>query len=79
MSETRSATGQQGSNQRASILTGSSTSTFEDRDATEEEINTLPHVVDKIPFSATLVIIAGAGERFTYFAIIAPWRKIWTV
>lgn len=45
------------------------------RDATEEEIKILPHVVDRIPFAAWAVILAGAAERFTYFGVIAPWRK----
>ena len=45
------------------------------RDATEEEIASLPHVTDKIPFAAWAVIIAGAGERFTYFGLITPWRR----
>jgi hypothetical protein len=61
--------------QRDSILTNSSNLTTEDRDATEEEINTLPLMVDKIPVAAWIVIVAGSCERFTYFGIIAPWRK----
>ncbi|KAK0666769.1 putative peptide transporter [Cercophora samala] len=45
------------------------------RDATEDEIATLPKVTDKIPFAAWAVIVAGAGERFTYFGLIAPWQN----
>ncbi|KEZ41454.1 hypothetical protein SAPIO_CDS7590 [Scedosporium apiospermum] len=46
------------------------------RDATQEEIDSLPHVADKLPFAAWAVILAGAFERFTYFGLIAPWH-IW--
>ncbi|KAI1908922.1 peptide transporter ptr2 [Ophidiomyces ophidiicola] len=45
------------------------------RDATEEEIKTLPHVIDRIPFAAWAVIFAGAAERFTYYGVIAPWQN----
>ncbi|KAK4174684.1 putative peptide transporter [Triangularia setosa] len=45
------------------------------RDATEDEIASLPTVTDKIPFAAWAVIVAGAGERFTYFGLIAPWQN----
>jgi hypothetical protein len=65
----------QKTNQRDSVLTNSSASTIEDRDATEEQINTLPLLVDKIPAAAWIVIVAGSCERFTYFGIITPWRK----
>jgi len=45
------------------------------REATQAEIDSLPHVADKVPFAAWAVILAGAAERFTYFGIISPWRK----
>ncbi|KAF2185753.1 hypothetical protein K469DRAFT_738776 [Zopfia rhizophila CBS 207.26] len=45
------------------------------RPATEEEIATLPHVIDCIPFAAWAAIFAGAFERFTYFGLIAPWQN----
>ncbi|KAK3997948.1 putative peptide transporter [Cladorrhinum sp. PSN332] len=54
---------------------GSAQDTTLPRDATEEEIASLPHVTDKIPFAAWAVIIAGAGERFTYFGLITPWQN----
>ncbi|KAL8836194.1 MAG: hypothetical protein Q9176_006455 [Flavoplaca citrina] len=44
------------------------------RDATEDEVATLPHVTDRIPIAAWIVILAGAAERATYFGVIAPWR-----
>ena len=44
------------------------------RDATEEEIEAFPHVVDRVPWAAWIVIFAGAAERFTYFGVLAPWR-----
>ena len=46
------------------------------RDATEDEINTLRHVTDRIPLAAWIVILAGAAERATYFGVIAPWRTL---
>ena len=42
------------------------------REATQAEIDCLPHVTDSVPFAAWAVIVAGAAERFTYFGIIAP-------
>jgi POT family proton-dependent oligopeptide transporter len=45
------------------------------RDATEEEIETLRHVIDHIPKAVWVVAFAGAAERFTYYAVTAPWRK----
>ena len=56
--------------------TDQSSASSNPRDATEEEITALPHVTDKIPFAAWAVIIAGAAERFTYFGLLAPWRKL---
>jgi hypothetical protein len=65
--------------QRAAPTTlepGNATSTteFERRDATEEEIQTLRHVVDTIPRVAWVALMIGAAERFTYYGITAPWR-----
>ncbi|KAL8980140.1 MAG: hypothetical protein Q9205_004699, partial [Flavoplaca limonia] len=45
------------------------------RDATEDEVATLPHVTDRIPIAAWIVILAGAAERATYFGVIAPWQN----
>lgn len=50
-------------------------SAFERRDATDEEIKTLRHVIDHLPLAVWIVAFAGAAERFTYYAITAPWRK----
>ena len=47
---------------------------FFPRDSTEDELKSLPHVVDRIPLRAWIVIIAAASERFTYFGVMAPWR-----
>jgi hypothetical protein len=47
---------------------------FQPRDATDEEIEKYPHITDKVPLSAWIVILAGAAERAAYFGIIAPWR-----
>lgn len=48
---------------------------FHPRDATEEEIQSLPHTVDSIPRAVWIVTIAGAAERFSYYAVSAPWRE----
>ncbi|KAI1503136.1 major facilitator superfamily domain-containing protein [Biscogniauxia marginata] len=45
------------------------------RPATNEEIDSLPHVIDHIPFRAWVVILAASAERFTYFGIMAPWQN----
>lgn len=48
---------------------------FQPRDATPSETSLYPHVTDKIPLSAWIVILAGAAERACYFGIIAPWQN----
>lgn len=53
----------------------SSTGTGLRRDATEEEIKTLRHVVDRIPRTVWIALMIGAVERFTYYCITPPWRK----
>lgn len=45
------------------------------RPATDEEIKDLPHVTDRVPRAAWIVIFAGALERAGYFGIIAPWQN----
>ncbi|OQD63785.1 hypothetical protein PENPOL_c009G00790 [Penicillium polonicum] len=47
----------------------------ERRDATEDERKTLPHVVDSIPLVVWIALVAGALERFTYYAVTAPWQN----
>jgi POT family proton-dependent oligopeptide transporter len=47
----------------------------EPRDATEEEVETLRHVVDTIPRGVWIALAVGACERFTFYAVSAPWRK----
>ena len=50
--------------------------TFQRRDATEDEINSLPHIVDNIPVAVWIAEFVGAAERFTYYGITTPWRKL---
>lgn len=45
------------------------------RPATDEEIKDLPHVTDRVPKAAWIVIFSGALERAGYFGIIAPWQN----
>ncbi|PGH16015.1 hypothetical protein AJ79_01995 [Helicocarpus griseus UAMH5409] len=47
----------------------------ERRDATENEIKTLPHVVDSVPFIVWVALVADASERFTFYAVSAPWQN----
>jgi hypothetical protein len=64
------------SNEKQAIVQTAATETlFQHRDATDDEIEKYPHITDKIPLSAWIVILAGAAERATYFGIIAPWRS----
>lgn len=49
------------------------------RDATEEEIDTLPRIVDRVPFAAWAAALIGSAERFSYYAIISIWRTSGTV
>lgn len=46
------------------------------RQATAEEIESLPHVIDSIPFLVWIALAAAAGDRFTFYAIAAPWREL---
>lgn len=52
-----------------------SKATWNRRDATEEEIRTLPHIIDEIPAAVWIAQFIGAAERFTYYGITAPWRE----
>ncbi|PQE29717.1 oligopeptide transporter protein [Rutstroemia sp. NJR-2017a WRK4] len=47
----------------------------ERRDATNEEIETLRHVVDTIPRNVWVALAIGACERFTFYAVSAPWQN----
>ncbi|KAK5659573.1 hypothetical protein OQA88_775 [Cercophora sp. LCS_1] len=45
------------------------------REATEEELATLPRVVDHIPLAAWAAALVGAAERFSYYAIVSIWQN----
>lgn len=47
----------------------------ERRDATEDEIRDLPHVVDTLPFIVWIALVASGAERFTFYAVTTPWRE----
>lgn len=47
----------------------------ERRDATEDEVKNLKHVVDSVPFAVWIALIASAAERFTFYAVSTPFRK----
>lgn len=44
---------------------------YERRDATEDDVKTLPHIVDPIPLAVWIALVAGALEGFTYYAVTA--------
>jgi hypothetical protein len=44
------------------------------REATEAEIQSLKPVVDKLPIAAWIVALVGTAERFSFYAVTAPWR-----
>ncbi|OAL57338.1 MFS general substrate transporter [Pyrenochaeta sp. DS3sAY3a] len=48
---------------------------MEKRDATENDINSLPQVSDKLPVSVYIALAGGAMERFAYFALTTPWQN----
>lgn len=45
------------------------------REATEDEIVNLQHVVDSVPAVVWVALVAAAAERFTFYAATTPWRK----
>lgn len=45
------------------------------RDATDEEIQRLRHVVDRLPRKVWIALLASGAERLTYYVISTPWRK----
>ncbi|KAM5434518.1 peptide transporter ptr2 [Microsporum canis] len=46
------------------------------REATEDEIVNLQHVVDSVPAVVWVALVAAAAERFTFYAATTPWRSI---
>ncbi|KAL2257918.1 hypothetical protein VTK26DRAFT_8974 [Humicola hyalothermophila] len=56
-------------------VVSSSEGCFQPRDATEDEIRSLPRVVDKIPLAAWAAAMVGAAERFSYYSIISIWQN----
>ncbi|KAI8157007.1 hypothetical protein K4K49_005986 [Colletotrichum sp. SAR 10_70] len=44
------------------------------RDATNDEIEKLPHVVDRLPPEAWVAALIGASERFSYYCFVSIWR-----
>ncbi|KAF3407214.1 Peptide transporter PTR2 [Talaromyces pinophilus] len=47
----------------------------ERRDATEDEIENLRHVVDSLPFIVWIALMASGAERFTFYAVTTPWQN----
>ncbi|KAB8244836.1 hypothetical protein BDV35DRAFT_406446 [Aspergillus flavus] len=47
---------------------------YERRDATQDEINELPHVADSISFVVWVALVVSGAERFLFYAATTPWR-----
>ncbi|KAL2707159.1 Peptide transporter PTR2 [Kluyveromyces marxianus] len=45
------------------------------REPTEEEMQTLVHVAEKIPFTCWLIAIVELAERFSYYGLSAPFQN----
>lgn len=52
-----------------------SSMTPDGEEATEEELQNLRHVPDRIPLTVWLVAIISLTERFTYYGINSPFRR----
>lgn len=50
-------------------------STNEQVGPTREELETLPRIADKIPYTIFMVVIAEAAERFTFRSITGPLQN----
>lgn len=51
----------------------------EKREATENEVENLRHVVDSIPGVVWVALAAAGAERFTFYAVTTPWRKYYFI
>lgn len=49
-------------------------SDYERRDATEDEINELPHVADSLSSIVWIALVVSGAERFLFYAVTTPWR-----
>lgn len=47
----------------------------EKREATEDEVENLRHVVDSVPGVVWVALVAAGAERFTFYAVTTPWRE----
>ncbi|OBR10853.1 Oligopeptide transporter [Colletotrichum higginsianum IMI 349063] len=45
------------------------------RDATDDEVENLPHLVDKLPPAAWAAALIGASERFSYYCFVSIWQN----
>ncbi|DAA72886.1 TPA_exp: hypothetical protein A8136_5330 [Trichophyton benhamiae CBS 112371] len=45
----------------------------EKREATQDEVANLQHVADSVPAVVWVALVAGAAERFTFYAATTPW------
>ncbi|KAK1845505.1 oligopeptide transporter [Colletotrichum chrysophilum] len=45
------------------------------RDAANDEIENLPHVVDRLPPEAWVAALIGASERFSYYCFVSIWQN----
>ncbi|KAK2591369.1 hypothetical protein QQS21_010946 [Conoideocrella luteorostrata] len=45
------------------------------QNATDEEINGLRHVVDKLPRKVWISLLVSGAERFTFYVVSTPWQN----
>lgn len=45
------------------------------RDATDEDINGLRHVIDELPRKVWISLLVSGAERLTFYVVSTPWRK----
>lgn len=46
------------------------------RSATDDEVANLAQTADSLPLAVIIVMIIGGAERFAYYALSGPWRKL---
>ncbi len=61
---------------RAEKQTSTSSPVSEHDEVTEEQLQTLRHVPDRMPMAAYLVVVFSSMERFSYFGFAGPLRKM---
>ncbi|KAL3408521.1 hypothetical protein V8F44DRAFT_616595 [Aspergillus fumigatus] len=48
---------------------------YERQDATEDEINKLPHIADSTSSIVWIALVVSGAEWFLFYATTTPWRE----